>query len=108
MNMTKVCRRCAGTGNVGGVVLHNGFPGGCFTCDATGVVSVDKFIREIGVKGDFFGITFDAGAGQTTKQIVRGSQAAIESDLIQGCTIKAITEDQARKFFAKYGVSVTK
>lgn len=38
----KTCRRCQGTGFVGGPVVHAGAPGGCFTCDGLGQVEGDK------------------------------------------------------------------
>ena len=36
------CRRCAGTGMVGGPVVYAGIPGACFKCDGTGQVEGDN------------------------------------------------------------------
>lgn len=98
----KDCPRCNGTGLYGDM-------GVCFGCMGMGTVLVDKFIRAMGSKGDFFGITsapitYGARKGNVVKCIVRAS--SLESamkDREAGATAKPITEEEARKFFKKYG-----
>ena len=94
-NMTKTikCCRCNGTGFVFGDRQ-------CFRCSGAGSVVSDVFLRTLGQTGEFFGITGPAVNGKQFKGI-----ASSASDLIDGYTAKPITEDQARKFFKRYGVS---
>ena len=101
----KTCPRCKGTGLVNSGVVYAGIPGGCFHCAATGAVFRDKFVRAIGASGEFFGFSFaSCRNGKTIKMIARGTRSAIEDNLIDGVSMKQITEEQARKFFASYGL----
>jgi hypothetical protein len=91
--LTKNCGRCAGTGFVFTDRV-------CFGCNGAGVVVADIFLRIIGTSGEFFGITGPVVNGKQFKGIARSA-----SDLIDGYTAKVITEEQARAFFKRYGVS---
>jgi hypothetical protein len=93
MNKTKKCLRCNGTG----LVFTDRV---CFGCNGAGVVLADMFLRVIGTNGEFFGITGPVVNGKQFKGIARNA-----SDLIDGYTAKVITEDDARKFFKRYGIS---
>ncbi len=95
MTATKTikCCRCNGTGFVFGDRV-------CFRCTGAGAVVADVFLRTLGTAGQFFGITGPVVNGKQFKGIARSA-----SDLIDGYTATAITEDQARKFFKRYGVS---
>ena len=44
----ETCKRCRGTANVGGPVLHYGIPGGCFRCDVTGQALTRRAAVQIG------------------------------------------------------------
>lgn len=89
----KKCPRCNGTGFVFTDRV-------CFGCNGAGEVVADKFLRVLGTDGEFFGITGPVVNGRRYKGIVRSAD-----DLIDGYTAKVITEDQARSFFKRYGVS---
>lgn len=106
MNTKQIkCRRCAGSGNVGGPVVCAGIPGGCFNCLATGRVYVDKFAAQFAREaGTFWGITSDQRCGslvQTVKAITRQPESGLLLD--RRTTATAITEEQAETFFRKYG-----
>jgi len=90
---TKKCPRCSGTGFVFTDRV-------CFSCNGAGVVVADVFLRTVGTSGGFFGITGPVVNGKQFKGIARNA-----SDLIDGYTAKAVTEDQARAFFKRYGIS---
>lgn len=90
--MTK-CRRCNGTGLVFTERV-------CFGCNGAGQIVADKFLRVLGTTGDFFGVTGPVVNGKQFKGIARS-----DADMIDGYTAKPITEAQARRFFARYGVS---
>jgi len=96
MIKTIKCCRCNGTG----FVFRDRV---CFRCNSAGVVVADIFLRTVGASGEFFGITGPVVNGKQLKSIARG--AKVLDDLIDGYTAKAITEEQARKFFKSYGVS---
>jgi len=89
----KKCPRCSGTG----IYAQRGF---CFACNGEGAYAADSFLRVLGKSGEFFGITGPVVSGKQFKGIARGA-----SDLIDGYTAKVITEEQARAFFKRYGVS---
>jgi hypothetical protein len=100
-NLKIKCTRCNGSGLVGGPVVHLGVPGNCFRCGGTGEVYKDKFVREFGLGHEFFGMTY-----RNTKSIVTCTEKArLERDTIGGdeASFSRITEEQARKFFARYG-----
>ncbi|HSG19277.1 MAG TPA: hypothetical protein VLA31_00775 [Burkholderiaceae bacterium] len=92
-SLYKTCPRCSGTGFV--------FTDrACFGCNGAGRIVADVFLRTLGTSGEFFGITGPIVNGKQFKGIAREA-----SDLIDGYTVKAITEDQARAFFKRYGIS---
>lgn len=92
-SLYKTCPRCSGTGSV--------FTGRiCFSCNGAGKVVADVFLRVLGTSGEFFGITGPVVNGTQFKGIARDA-----SDLIDGYVAKAITEDEARAFFKRYGTS---
>ena len=89
------CCRCNGTG----VYMQRGT---CFRCNGAGAVIADVFLRAMGTKGEFYGVTIPGvRPGTVIKSITRDV-----SDLMDGCTVTVITEEQARKFFKRYGASV--
>jgi len=92
----KKCPRCSGTGFVFTDRV-------CFGCNGKGTKVADVFLRVIGLNGEFFGITGPIVNGKRFKGIDRGSR--VVNDLIEGYTAKPITEEQARAFFKRYGVS---
>lgn len=85
------CCRCNGTGVYGERGL-------CFRCNGAGAVIADVFLRAMGTKGEFYGVTGPVRNGKVCKSITRDV-----SDLMDGCTFVAITEEQARQFFKRYG-----
>lgn len=89
----KKCSRCNGTGFVFTDRV-------CFGCNGAGAVVADTFLRTLGTAGEFFGITGPVVNGKQYKGIARSA-----GDLIDGYTATVITEDQARTFFKRYGVS---
>lgn len=111
----KTCRRCRGTGLVSSPVVYCGVPGGCYTCALVGQVPVDKFYREVGTKGTFFGISlpikayaFRTDEGKVIKVLkeIRRAKSAdsIMKDSEAGTVVTEITEEQARAFWTKYGL----
>jgi DnaJ-class molecular chaperone len=94
----KKCPRCSGTG----IYADRGV---CFSCSGKGSYATDPFIRVFGSSGEFFGVTGPAMAnGMQVKFIVRALNAdLVMTDIESGCTIKSISEEQARKFFKRYG-----
>lgn len=92
MTTYKKCPRCSGTG----IYAQRGV---CFGCNGAGVVVADPFLRVVGTSGQFYGITGPVINGKQLKAIDRGPL-----DLIDGYTATAITEEQARKFFKRYGL----
>lgn len=101
MNKTlyKKCPRCSGTG----IYAQRGL---CFACNGNGAYAADSFVRVLGVSGEFFGVTGPTINGKQLKSIVRASDVeALTADLMDGYAVKAISEDQARAFFKRYGVS---
>ena len=92
-SLYKTCARCNGTGFVFTDRI-------CFGCCGSGKVVADVFLRTVGTSGKFFGITGPIINGKQFKGIAREA-----GDLIDGYTAKAITEDQARSFFKRYGLS---
>lgn len=93
------CGRCGGSGLYGD-------RGWCFRCAGAGSVVKDPFLRVIGVSGEFFGVTSEAVNGRRTKYIARAKSAAdLAADMIGGYTLTPITEEQARAFFKRYGLS---
>ena len=84
MTKTKKCGRCNGTG----LVFTDRT---CFGCNGTG--------------GKFFGVTGPARNAKVTKEVIRAAtEAKLTADLEAGCKVVEITEEQARVFFARYGV----
>lgn len=101
-----VCPRCKGNGVINHPRVHLDVPGGCFKCDVTGTYETDHFKRTMdrySRKGEYFGISYQY-EGEMIKHITRGNLATIEADSMSGVKITQITEEQARKFFAKYGM----
>lgn len=95
------CRRCKGSGFLAGVVLSQGR---CFGCMGRGTVFADKFDEMFrDTSGDWFGFSRTDRAGVTHKSINRCSAPRVTRDV----TVTQITEEQARKFFARYGLSTT-
>lgn len=95
----KQCPRCSGTG----VYAQRGV---CFACNGNGAYPADPFIRTIGLSGKFFGITSPVANGKQSKSIARAvSLEVLTADLFDGYTVKPISEEQARLFFKRYGVS---
>jgi len=95
----KKCPRCSGTG----IYAQRGV---CFACNGNGAYAADSFIRALGLSGEFFGVTGPVVNGKQLKSIVRASNVeALTADLMDGYTVKAISETQARTFFKRYGVS---
>jgi DnaJ-class molecular chaperone len=94
----KKCPRCTGTG----IYADRGV---CFSCGGKGSYDADPFIRVFGSSGEFFGVTGPVMAnGTQVKCISRAASAdAVIADMEGGCTIKSISEEQARKFFKRYG-----
>jgi DnaJ-class molecular chaperone len=98
MTKTKKCGRCNGTG----LVFTDRT---CFGCNGTGVIVADKFLRVLGTGGKFFGVTGPARNAKVTKEVIRAAtEAKLTADLEAGCKVVEITEEQARVFFARYGV----
>lgn len=96
------CSRCKGKGIVDSPVVYAGFPGGCYKCAMRGWVYKDKFDEAFyQSKGEFYGFSWEQ-FGKTVKRIGRH----VESDLMvsRGTTVTKLTEEQARKFFARYGM----
>ena len=89
---TTKCCRCNGTGfycNADGRV--------CFRCNGSGAVVADVFLRVMGTKGEFYGVTGPVINGKQYKGITRGV-----NDLMDGYAATPITEEQARKFFKRF------
>jgi hypothetical protein len=101
------CSRCGGTGNVGGPVVHSGAPGTCFNCDGTGEVYKDKFFRSIGVSAKYWGVSYRVSGAVRKELLTDREKLDLEGNIIDGQDTKfsAITEEQARKFHARYGRS---
>ena len=100
MNKTlyKKCPRCSGTG----IYAQRGV---CFSCGGNGAYAADVFIRVLGQSGEFFGITGPVVNGKQFKGIARASNTqTLTADLMDGYSFKAISEEQARNFFKRYGV----
>ena len=103
MNQLKTikCTRCNGAGGFDGFLHVEG--GTCFSCNGKGFKYVDKFIEKFGPKpAQFYGLTY--GARQQYKEIT--CDAGLIKNLMAGVTAVEITEEQARRFFAKYGTKV--
>lgn len=100
---TKVCGRCSGKG-YGPWVVNQGV---CFQCNGRGEYIIDKFIRQFGQVGAFYGLTTTFSHGTfTTKSISRMTEEQrAEAMLTSRDTLKEITEAQARQFFTKYGTT---
>lgn len=118
------CVRCRGTGMTGHVVVHCGVPGVCFKCDGRGEVYADKFVQTFGLGQKFFGITERTyyNPQNPNNRIVKRiatERAVIGGMMVSGpasvrpgvayhmsgnVTFTELTEQQAREFFAKYGV----
>jgi len=95
----KKCPRCSGTGVYGQSGL-------CFACNGNGAYAADSFVRTLGLSGEFFGVTGPAINGKQLKSIARASSVeALTADLMDGYTVKIISEEQARTFFKRHGVS---
>ncbi len=96
--VNKKCPRCSGTG----IYAQRGI---CFACNGNGAYVSDLFIRTLGLSGEFFGITGPVVNGKQSKSIARASSAeSLAADLINGYTLQAISEEQARAFFKHYGI----
>lgn len=95
-SLYKDCPRCSGTGIYAG-------RGWCFACAGNGEYIRDTFLRAVGLKGDFFGATYSIRHGVVGKEVVRGRIDALQADADAGCVFTPITEEQARKFFKRYG-----
>jgi len=96
--VNKKCPRCSGTG----IYAQRGL---CFACGGNGAYAADPLARALGSTGEFFGITGPVVNGKRLKSIERAINAdAVIADLIDGYTLKPISEEQARAFFKRYGV----
>lgn len=102
---TKItCRRCKGRGFLPGYVVQQGV---CFACEGAGEVYKDRFYRRFGV-GRYFGISLvvklqaDNPNNGTFKWIDKTGDASA-NDGFRTFSAKEITEDQARRFYARYG-----
>jgi len=95
MSKTIKCCRCNGTG----FVLDGRT---CFRCNGNGEVVADVFLRVLGTGSKFYGVTGPAVSGKRSKEITRNV-----SDLINGYVATEISEEQARIFYKRYGISTT-
>lgn len=111
------CRRCAGKGYVGSHVVYAGAPGGCYSCMGYGEVYKDKFYRAFGVGKKFYGVTGyrycnegNPNNGVTkrisTEFIEPMRHMSMRGKVLEAVTCVEITEEQARKFWARYGREV--
>ena len=118
------CSRCSGKGYTGHVVVYCGMPGTCYKCAGLGTVYADKFVQTFGLGQKFFGVAertyYNPGNGNnritkrltTEREALRGMLAAgpaclrpgVVYDMRGNTTYTELTEQQAREFFAKYGV----
>lgn len=108
MDATKItCKRCKGTGITNNAPVFAGIPGGCYKCATRGWVYKDKFSAAfIEGKGDFYGFTTTYRHGLfITKNIARCTEEEAKFGCDRQTTYTKITEEQARKFFERYGVS---
>lgn len=96
----KKCPRCSGTG----IYAQSGV---CFSCNGVGAYAADPFVRVLGTHGDkFFGVTGPVINGKQLKSVARATSAEeLIADMIEGHVVQSITEEQARKFFKRYGVT---
>lgn len=106
---TKItCRRCAGKGLLNSPVVYAGIPGGCFACAATGEVYKDKFYRAFGANRTFYGVTavvayHGENPNNGTFKSISTRAPDQGNDPTYQHTFVEITEEQARRFFARYG-----
>lgn len=108
------CRRCGGKGFTSHGVVYAGAPGTCFLCAGDGEVYKDKFHRAFGVGKKFFGVTNyryhnDGNPNNgvfkflSTKAPTIGEQRSFDGKLLNSYDVVEITEEQARRFWARYG-----
>ena len=110
------CRRCGGKGFLTGMhVVYAGAPGGCFSCAGAGEVYKDKFHRAFGVGRKFFGITWTRwyNPGNPNNGVFKmlatkqpdfvGEQRDPWGRMTDKIECVEITEEQARKFWTRYG-----
>lgn len=108
----KTCSRCKGKGKVDSPVMYAGVPGTCFSCRGKGEVYKDKFYRAYGVGKTFYGIT-DVYAFPAENPN-NGTYKSISTEKPDWCcpytqyTVVEITEEQARKFFDRFGTKRVK
>jgi DnaJ-class molecular chaperone len=109
---TKItCSRCRGKGYTGHAVVYAGAPGTCFKCAGFGEVYKDKFYAQYGVGKKFFGVTevvkhsqdWNPNNGTFKSIATKWKTEDICNDSYRTYTAAEITEEQARKFFARYG-----
>jgi hypothetical protein len=108
------CRRCSGRGFRDTHVVYAGAPGTCFACAGVGEVYKDKFYRAFGVGKKFVGVTNYRwhGEGNPNNGVFKflgteaptiGEQRSLSGKVLNAYEIVEITEDQARRFWARYG-----
>jgi len=106
MNLTKIkCSRCKAKGGVDSPVVYAGAPGTCFKCEGRGWVYKDKFAETFArQQGEFYGFSrpsFVKNSNRIVKEIARCSPSDIMTD--SKTTVTKLTEEQALKFFLRYG-----
>lgn len=104
------CSRCRGKGFTGHVVVYAGAPGTCFKCAGAGEVYKDKFYAKFGVGKKFYGVTaivklqdWNPNNGTFKSIATKWNEADILVDSHRTYAAVEITEEQARRFYARYG-----
>lgn len=106
----KTCPRCRGKGWISSPVVYAGAPGGCFKCNGAGEVYKDAFYQQFGVGRTFYGITMrtsyrgdNPNNGVFKLLSTTWNPATIAADGYHTYTAVEITEEQARRFWKRYG-----
>jgi DnaJ-class molecular chaperone len=108
---TKItCSRCRGKGFTGHAVVYAGAPGTCFKCAGVGEVYKDKFYQTFGVGKTFYGVTsvvkiqdWNPNNGTFKSLATKWNPEDVLVDCHRSYSAVEITEEQARKFFARHG-----
>ena len=105
-NTNQVCLRCNGSGFIAGFIHNEG--GECFACNGIGrkLSAFDKFYSKS--KGAFYGVSYVEYGKPVNSGTVKALYNFTPKELAECAkysymTVTALTEEQARKFFAKYG-----